>query len=354
MKKFFLVTCIFVGLTFQSLAIISTWYQSRIVWNYQHNHFERSTHLAKKALRKDSKDGLVHYCLGMSMFLSKQERSKLTTIVDNVLGHLVKAVKREDLRVKNLMEKDTTELYTLKERAIEITKSEYLKFPTKSLKRVQTIIAIYGDSVEIYKEFEVERTELENLNVKKSINSNKNNAPVLNHKNSNTVYIVEKTSTTNFIDTIEQYCGQKLTSQQKKVLRTAFSYNLVSSFPNGNNPQIMQFFHKTGFPTIKNDEVNWCAAFVNFCMEELGVNHPKSLLAKDLLKIGTPIKDPQPGDLVIFWRVKQKGWQGHVGFFIKEDKDANLIYVFGGNQGGSVCMKPFTTDKVLGYRRISL
>jgi uncharacterized protein (TIGR02594 family) len=89
-------------------------------------------------------------------------------------------------------------------------------------------------------------------------------------------------------------------------------------------------------------------------MEELGVAHPNSLLAKDWMKVGTPVKEPQPGDIVVFWRGKQKGWQGHVGFFIKADKAKNLIYVFGGNQDGAVCLKPFTTEKVLGYRRVTL
>jgi uncharacterized protein (TIGR02594 family) len=114
----------------------------------------------------------------------------------------------------------------------------------------------------------------------------------------------------------------------------------------------MQFFHKSGFPSIANDEVNWCAAFVNFCMEKEGYSHPNSLLARSWLKMGQRIDDPKPGDLVIFWRAKQKSWQGHVGFFIKEDKAKGLIYVYGGNQGGAVCLKPFSKAHILGYRRV--
>ena len=68
--------------------------------------------------------------------------------------------------------------------------------------------------------------------------------------------------------------------------------------------------------------------------------------------MGLPVNDPKPGDLVVFWRVKQTGWQGHVGFFIKEDKENNLIYVYGGNQGGAVCLKPFSKTQILGYRRV--
>jgi uncharacterized protein (TIGR02594 family) len=358
MNKFLLVTYIFIGLTFQSLAAVSKWNEFRIGWNYSHNKYERSTQLAKKALRKDGKNGFVHYCLGMSLYHTKRTQNKINHIVDNILGHLTFAVKQEDSRIKTMMVADTSALRELKEKAIEITKSEFVKFPSKSLKRVQTIIAIYGDSIEIYREFEVQRTELEKSqaaitqkleeqkmkrNSKKEIKSIEKTSPM---------YTVEKTSVKNLTDTIEQYCGRALTDQQKKVLSTALSYNMVGSYSTGNNPKIMRFFHQTGFQSIKNDEVNWCAAFVNYCMEEIGVTHPHSLLAKDWLKVGTPVKEPQPGDIVIFWRGKEKGWQGHVGFFIKADKEKNLIYVFGGNQDGAVCLKPFGTERVLGYRRI--
>jgi uncharacterized protein (TIGR02594 family) len=356
------MTCIFVGLTFQPLASVYKWKEYRIVWNYQHHHFQRSTELAKKALRKDAKNGFVHYCLGMSMFLSEESKIKSVTTLDKILGHLTNSLKRKDIRVQIMMKSDTSALRILKEKAIEITKSDFLKFPSKSIKRVQTIVAIYGDSVSIYKEFEVERVELEKRQaefVKKIAEQtvlavNKQKDKKSKETTSTTIYTLEKTDINSFTDTLEQYCGSALTIQQKKVLKTALRYNMVSSYRSGNNPEIMQFFHQTGFPSIKNDEVNWCAAFVNYCMKELGVVHPNSLLAKDWLKIGTAVTEPQPGDIVVFWRGKEKSWQGHVGFFIKADKEKNLIYVYGGNQDGAVCLKPFTTEKVLGYRRIRL
>ncbi len=361
MNKFLLVTCIFISLAFQTLANVSKWKEFRIGWNYTHNHFERSTQLAKKALHKDGKNGFVHYCLGMSLYHTKGMQTKSISVFDKILGHLNSALKHKDSRIQTMMIADTSALRALKEKAIEVTKSEFVKFPSKSLKRVQTMIAIYGDSVAIYKEFEVERAEVEKRQAEfakklaeQTLNKNRQKDLKSNEKSSTTIYTVEKTSLKNFNDTLENYCGIALTVQQKKVLKTALTYNMVSSYTSGNNPKIMQFFHQTGFPTIKNDEVNWCAAFVNYCMEELSVTHPHSLLAKDWMKVGTPVKEPQPGDIVVFWRGKQKGWQGHVGFFIKADKAKNLIYVFGGNQDGAVCLKPFSTEKVLGYRRVTL
>jgi uncharacterized protein (TIGR02594 family) len=355
------VTCIFISLTFQPLASISKWNEYRIAWNYKYHHFQRTTLLAKKALRKDSKNGFVHYCIGMSMFLSKEGKLKSIPTLDKILDHLANALKRNDNRVEKMMESDTSALRILKEQAIEITKNDYLKFPSKSIKRIQTIVSIYGDSVTIYKAFEVERMELDKRQAEfakklaeQNLAKNKQKDIKSTETTRTTMYTVEKTDINSFTDTLENYCGSTLTIQQKKVLKTALRYNMVSSYTSGNNPKIMQFFHQTGFPAIKNDEVNWCAAFVNYCMEELGVVHPHSLLAKDWLKVGTPITEPQPGDIVVFWRGKEKGWQGHVGFFIKADKAKNLIYVYGGNQDGAVCLKPFTTEKVLGYRRIRL
>lgn len=361
MNKILLVTSMFFCLTFQTLADVSTWTEFRIAWNYSHNHFERSSELAKKALRSDGKNGFVHYCLGMSLYQTKGIQLKSVNTLDKILGYLNSAIKHKDLRVKTMMVADTSALRTLKEKAMEVTKNEFVKFPSKSLKRVQTMIAIYGDSVAIYKEFEVERAEVEKRQAEfakklaeQTLNKNRKKDLKSLEKSSTTIYTVEKTSLKNFNDTLEKYCGSTLTIQQKKVLKTALSYNMISSYSSGNNPKIMQFFHRTGFTTIKNDEVNWCAAFVNYCMEELGVSHPHSLLAKDWMKVGTPVKEPQPGDIVVFWRGKEKGWQGHVGFFIKADKEKNLIYVFGGNQDGAVCLKPFSTEKVLGYRRVTL
>ncbi len=361
MNKILLVTSMFFCLTFQTLADVSTWTKFRIAWNYSHNHFERSSELAKKALRSDGKNGFVHYCLGMSLYQTNGIQTKSISLLDKILGHLNSAIQHKDSRIQTMMIADTIALRALKEKAMEVTKSEFVKFPSKSLKRVQTMIAIYGDSVAIYKEFEVVRAEVEKRQAEfakklaeQTLNKNRQKDLKSLEKSSTTIYTIEKTSLKNFNDTLENYCGIALTVQQKKVLKTVLSYNMISSYSSGNNPKIMQFFHRTGFTTIKNDEVNWCAAFVNYCMEELGVAHPNSLLAKDWMKVGIPVKEPQPGDIVVFWRGKEKGWQGHVGFFIKADKEKNIIYVFGGNQDGAVCLKPFTTEKVLGYRRVTL
>jgi hypothetical protein len=60
-------------------------------------------------------------------------------------------------------------------------------------------------------------------------------------------------------------------------------------------------------------------------------------------------EDRQIGDIVVFWRVGENDWRGHVGFFISEHDE--WIYCLGGNQGNEVSIKPYAKRRVLQYRR---
>jgi len=167
------------------------------------------------------------------------------------------------------------------------------------------------------------------------------------------IYTVDKVSSKQLLtDTLEKLCQSKLSNEQKLILQTAFQYQCVSRYPNRkSNPQIITFFHDIGFKSINDDNISWCAAFVNYCLKKNGYNYSHSLLAKDWLKTGVETKNPLPGDIVVFWRGKKSGWQGHVAFYVREDLKNNLVYVYGGNQEGSVCLKPFPKNQVVGYRR---
>lgn len=340
---------IFIFLCSKTNAMEFDLYSYRISWNYVHNHYDRVVTLGKRSLKQDAKKSITNYCFAMSLYQLNKTKWK-GTLVDQVLKHLKIGLNTTDPKTNMLIKSDTNLLQIIKKKSIEITLSEFAKYPAKSLTRVQTIVAIYGDSVEIYKIFELEKQRINKKLIEAAVPTVKTKP--LKTEPPTIVHTVEKMSKNQFIDTVEQYCGVPLNETQKKCLQTAFMYNNVASCLSGNNPEVMQFFYKIGFTSIKNDEVNWCAAFVNFCMEKQGYKHPNTLLARSWLKMGQPVKDPQPGDLVIFWRVKQTGWQGHVGFFIKEDKASNLVYVYGGNQGGTVCLKPFSKNQILGYRRV--
>jgi uncharacterized protein (TIGR02594 family) len=115
------------------------------------------------------------------------------------------------------------------------------------------------------------------------------------------------------------------------------------------NPVIVQYFDDVGHGWVKDDETPWCAAFVGAVLAEAGYEHTGSLAARSYLKWGHEAKDPKYGDVVVFWRGKKDGWQGHVGFFVRETKE--YVYVLGGNQGNSVNVSRYSKSRVLGYRR---
>lgn len=103
---------------------------------------------------------------------------------------------------------------------------------------------------------------------------------------------------------------------------------------------------------IRDDETPWCGGFVGATLLEGNPNIklPKNPAgARNYLELGIPLERPAYGAVVVFWRGKKSGWSGHVGYVVGEDKHGNLM-VLGGNQGDAVNIKPFSRDRVLGYR----
>lgn len=75
----------------------------------------------------------------------------------------------------------------------------------------------------------------------------------------------------------------------------------------------------------------WCAGFVSYVLEHAGANIRYTLGARDFLKQGRRVEDPRPGDLLVFWRGKRNGLQGHGGVIEKvTDKEITVIE---GNRG---------------------
>ena len=103
----------------------------------------------------------------------------------------------------------------------------------------------------------------------------------------------------------------------------------------------------------------WCAAFMNGVLGEAGAGGTGRVNARSFLDYGTPVDNPQVGDVVVFDR--GGGWKGHVGLItgIEERDGKTYLKVLGGNQstsesdgrGVTVNVKEFSTDSVLGYRR---
>lgn len=71
----------------------------------------------------------------------------------------------------------------------------------------------------------------------------------------------------------------------------------------------------------------WCAGFISYCLKKANVDFKYTLRAKDFLKIGKPVTNPQAGDLIVFTR---KGG-GHIGIIEKVTKDK--IITIEGNTG---------------------
>ena len=104
--------------------------------------------------------------------------------------------------------------------------------------------------------------------------------------------------------------------------------------------------------------IEWCAAFANAILEQSNIksnkDHKYPLTARAFLDWGESVVEPKMGDIVVFPRGDQ-GWQGHVGFYVKEQIIDGVLYyyILGGNQKNSVRVDLYEASKALGVRRSS-
>jgi uncharacterized protein (TIGR02594 family) len=137
-----------------------------------------------------------------------------------------------------------------------------------------------------------------------------------------------------------------------KHMQIAFDeYGISETKGSVHNKKILEYFAVSGHSWVKNDETAWCAAFANYVCRKAGVESTGKLNARSFLDIGKKVSTPKFGDLVIFWRGKKSGWQGHVGFFVTAR--GNYIYTLGGNQSDKVTISAYDKSRLLGYRRLT-
>ena len=118
------------------------------------------------------------------------------------------------------------------------------------------------------------------------------------------------------------------------------------------NKHIVDYFHEIGHDWVNDDETPWCSAFLNWVCMKAGYERTNKLNARSWLDIGILVgNQPKQGDIVILWRGNKTGAFGHVGFFMSQDKEN--VYILGGNQSDKVCIKPYSNDRILGFRRLS-
>lgn len=118
------------------------------------------------------------------------------------------------------------------------------------------------------------------------------------------------------------------------------------------NDTIVQYAKDIGLTWINDDETPWCATFVNWVLKRCGYQYKSSARARDFESYGTPAQDPQPGDIVVFWRESISSGKGHVGFLWGYSKDGGYIFVLGGNQGNQVTITKYGLSNILGFRRV--
>lgn len=119
------------------------------------------------------------------------------------------------------------------------------------------------------------------------------------------------------------------------------------------NQQILNYAKEAGFTWVKDDETAWCSIFLNWIAKKCGLTGSNKMDARSWLNVGTKIINPEPGDVVVYWRESITSWKGHVGIFLGFSKDGTRVYTLGGNQGNAVSISAYNADEVLGFRRLT-
>jgi uncharacterized protein (TIGR02594 family) len=129
------------------------------------------------------------------------------------------------------------------------------------------------------------------------------------------------------------------------------TYGVAETPGPGNTPTIMAWAKRTVLDRIyKADATAWCGLWMAYTALEAGwdVNIANPLGARQWLGWGRPNAVPELGNVLVFWRVSPKGWQGHVGMYVAEDRDA--FHVLGGNQSDKVSIARIAKARLLGAR----
>jgi uncharacterized protein (TIGR02594 family) len=112
------------------------------------------------------------------------------------------------------------------------------------------------------------------------------------------------------------------------------------------NPRIQEYHASTSLKAT-DDETPWCSAFVNWCLQQAGLEGTGSAMARSWLDWGQKVTEPQPGDVAVFAR--GTGNQGHVGFCL--GRSGGSVKLLGGNQNDEVNVAWQNASRLLGYRR---
>lgn len=117
------------------------------------------------------------------------------------------------------------------------------------------------------------------------------------------------------------------------------------------NPEVVGWFAQVGHSWVTDDETAWCAAFMGAMLQLGGLPSTRKLNARSYMDWGkpVPVDEAQEGDVVVFTRGDPNGWQGHVGFYVRDE--GKHIIVLGGNQSNMVNEARYPASRLLGVRR---
>lgn len=120
----------------------------------------------------------------------------------------------------------------------------------------------------------------------------------------------------------------------------------VKEIPGPKSNSVIQGWLRSLKAWWEDDATSWCGVFSAQVLQACKLPYPKDWYrAKAYLSLPVKLDKPAYGCIVVF----ERAGGGHVGFVVGKDRFDNLM-VLGGNQGDCVCIKPFSKDRVVGYR----
>jgi len=139
-------------------------------------------------------------------------------------------------------------------------------------------------------------------------------------------------------------------SEEYPWLPVAFAEYGVREIPGAqHNPRIIEYLNSTDlaqkYPSLP-DETDWCAAFVNWCVEKVGLPSKNSAVVNPWRSWGKASLEPaKRGAVTTFlW---DDGW-AHVSFCLGEL--GNYVVCLGGNQSDAVWISVYHKKYVTSYR----
>jgi uncharacterized protein (TIGR02594 family) len=137
-------------------------------------------------------------------------------------------------------------------------------------------------------------------------------------------------------------------------LQEAFSVLGLSEIAGGRHEKRILAMYRAAGHEIAADEVPWCAAFVNWCLSQAGIDGTGSLMARSFTKYGKGLHrtDPIPRGAIAIWP-RGKPPSGHVNLVLYDD--GTYVYCIGGNQSkegtnGAVTIGKYAKGQAVAYR----